>query len=402
MTRTEERLADALNAAANTVRADALRPLAAPDTKRLRGARRAPWRHHAWLIPVAAAVAVTAVSFASVVAVRSARRAPSTEPAGRPPYYVTYRHMVCCGSGPVGNMIEVRSTATGRVRDTLNLSKRLGMLLSGEDGTGLTAAADRHTFFVSVFSGSVRQPVEHVYRFYVTATGHITALTPLRGVPETGFRASAMAASPDGSRLAMGGALMPDTRTALMIVDVASGARTVWTGGKLLSPAGGIIGSLSWTADGRTLAFTSLFSRDGTRLDATAVRTVEATGHGGSLAGSRRVLYQKASPTHLTIDAIISPDGRRLDLLTLVGKPAPQSQLPGTVRVEEVSVPPATHPGLRYLYVGKAGNSSGPYLRSDGLGHLLLAVDWKLGWLDHGHLHPLPPGDDGTVMDYAW
>ena len=66
MTRTEERLADALHACADRVHDDRLRPLPAlkPGTGReprseRGGARRVAWR--SWLVPAAAAVSVALV-----------------------------------------------------------------------------------------------------------------------------------------------------------------------------------------------------------------------------------------------------------------------------------------------------------------------------------------------------
>jgi hypothetical protein len=120
-------------------------------------------------------------------------------------------------------VIEVRSTATGRVLDTLNVAKRLGGQ-PDQVGGSLTAAADRHTFFVKVHSSRDRSPTDRIYRFHITAGGHIAGLTRVSGVPERGFSPTAMAVSPDGRRLAIGGELSAG-RTVLMIVNVGAGTQ---------------------------------------------------------------------------------------------------------------------------------------------------------------------------------
>jgi hypothetical protein len=406
MTRTEERLAEALNAAANTVRPGTLRPLTAPDTERLRRADRPGKRRRAWLVPVAAAAAITAVALASVAIVRQAAGRPSA-PAGPPPYYVLVRSFGWSNGLRSDFVIEARSTATGRVISTLKLPERLGAREPVRVAE-LSAAADRHTFFVAL---NGQAPSAEICRFHVTATGHITRLTRVPGFPEAGFAMTAMAASPDGGRLAIGGVLTRSYRRRLMIVNVASGKRTAWTGGLPSAAPAGQIGQLSWTADGHTLAFV-MNNEDVTQarsfpyFDA-MVQTVDARGKGGSLVDSRTVFAQKASPTRDLLSAVISPDGRQVDVIALAGARV-RGTVPEYVQVIEVGVThEASHP--RLLYVGKAGahdRAAGgaigtPVMATDGHGHLLLVTD-EIGWLDHGRLHPLAPGVDVSPAGFAW
>jgi hypothetical protein len=406
VTRTEERLADALHAAAESVRPGTLRPLTTPDTKRLRGADRASKRRRTWLVPVMAAAAVTAVTLAGVVVARQGGVTPSG-PTGPPPYYVL-THSLSLRNGDWSDfVIEVRSTATGRVISTLKLPERLG---AGNlvRVASVSAAADRRTFFVVMRGQAPGADIYRfhleIYRFHLTATGHITRLTRVPGIPETGFGLTAVAASPDGSRLAIGGVLLRSYRRTLMIVNVASGRRTTWTAGSRAALPDDV-GELSWTADGRTLAFVlTTWNRavqHGYRYFDEVVRTVDANGRGGSLADSRVVFAQKASPVRSMAGAVISPDGRRVDVLALVGKQSKATGLPPNVQVTEVGVTQrASHP--RLLYFGKAGYAGDASMVTDGFGHLALVTDGKIGWLDHGRIHPLAPGDTASLMDFSW
>ena len=89
MTRTEERLRDALGAAAAQVRDDRLRPLPAPETRPRRPALR---RHMGWLGPAAAAISVLLiVALALTLTGPSHKPTPPVSypalPAGFPKYF---------------------------------------------------------------------------------------------------------------------------------------------------------------------------------------------------------------------------------------------------------------------------------------------------------------------------
>jgi hypothetical protein len=182
----------------------------------------------------------------------------------------------------------------------------------------------------------------------------------------------------------------------------APGHRTLWWGTEPGGRTWTEIADLSWTADGRTLAFLSPdwnTGPQGNRHSDASVRTIDTTGPGGSLADSRIVLHLKESLTRNIASAIISPDGSRVDVATLSNY-SQRRHLYQTIQVEVMRIIP--HPGHpRLLYLG-ALNASDSYLRTDGFGHLLLADDLDIGWLDHGRLHPLPPGDGSVLTDVAW
>ena len=134
MTRTEDRLTDALTAAARAVPEDTLRPLVAPPARR---------RRPAWITPLAAALGIVlVVGLALAAGTRlSGSRSPGG-PAGAqtpvPRYYVV--------EGEQGGPPVVRSTATGEVTATVPVPKAANVgvfdvLASTRGGVFFVAAA---------------------------------------------------------------------------------------------------------------------------------------------------------------------------------------------------------------------------------------------------------------------
>ena len=114
MSRTEDRLQDALSALAGQVRDERLRPLPAPARDRDRDPRRQA--RNAWLIPVAAAASVLLIIAVVVAVTRHAaesRTQQTTSQVAMPSYFV---HWV--GFGPSGR-IQVRSVSTGALIATV-------------------------------------------------------------------------------------------------------------------------------------------------------------------------------------------------------------------------------------------------------------------------------------------
>ena len=245
-----------------------------------------------------------------------------------------------------------------------------------------------------------------VYRFQVTGSGHVAGVTRVGNIPAAIGFPTAMAVSPDGSKLALATEYklgQPDA----VVVNLVTGAVTQWRGGLPGQQNQNVITQLSWAADGHTLAFMYRHSESALAARSadysqwtTEVRTLNADAPGGSLAGGRLVLQQSPSRSRLIIQAVISPDGRSVTVAVQQGPIYKYSQMPANVEVQQISVQDGRR--LRVLYAGPAGNSTSPFLRADGNGHWLLTANWKLGWLGAGRLHQLPPGQDGTVSDIAW
>ena len=418
MNPTEERLSDALEALASTVSPETVRPLSdavlGPDQRAADGdlpgpaghASPRPRRPRAWLVPVAAAAAVVLLVVLSLLLTRTGHAPPPAHPpAPQPRYYTVYRAMPG-GNGPHpgDDVIEVRDSATGRVHDTLDLTRTLG----GKSGfhywsdNALTSAGER-AFFV----GYARSPSDwRVYRLQLTSSGRVTGFTPVFTAPGGNGSPTAMAVSPDGTLLAIAPNPSSTGSTEIVVANLATGTQAIWRGG--IGPSGtvSVIAQLSWGADGRTLAF--LFQRGLGKGDTPAfpdiiseVRTLDASQPGGSLANGRLVLSQPPSRTEFIEQAAISPDGKSIISADLIGPVSSQTQLPGDVQVNQAFIAPY---GCcdRVLYQGPAGSSTSPYLRDDGAGNWLLTANWKLGWISGGRMHDLPPGQDGTVTDVAW
>ena len=111
MTRTEERLRDALSASAGRVRDNRLRPLPALESEPRRSVLR---KHMGWLGPAAAALSVLLiVGLAVTVTGRSHQGRPSVSypalPAGFPKYFAQIAQI----PNPAGLGVVIRSTSTG-------------------------------------------------------------------------------------------------------------------------------------------------------------------------------------------------------------------------------------------------------------------------------------------------
>jgi hypothetical protein len=426
MTRTEERLADALGAAALALREDTLRPLQGPE----RGRHRL-----AWIAPVAAAASVfLIVGLGVALAAHLPGSGRSPGPLTAPPrYYVE--------AGLSGDLPMVRSTATGAVTDTVRVPYARNSL-----APNLVAAAGLGVFFAAVPG----RKGEQIYRFQVTAAGRVQELAVVPGgVLDSGqWAADAMAASPDGSQVAV--ALTPTSSSGssscsssgscsstssaqidhIDVVNTATGARSVWQGGTGQNYMFTVLG-LSWTGNGNELVYFGQWCPQGSASTSTAcargagtggakaeVRALDPASGGGTL-NSGRLLFRLSARFPYLPQALISPDGSTITVVALTGPVTGAAASKGTpteVAVEQISV--ATGKRLRVLYRQDLGRISGTNnipayltLSSDGSGRY-----WMLsglfcgvtrcsggfnGWIDGGQLMPLLP-DQGTVASEAW
>jgi dipeptidyl aminopeptidase/acylaminoacyl peptidase len=424
MTRTEERLADALDAAARALREDALRPLLAPGRRHHRPTLAAPL--------AAAAALLLVVGIGVAVAKLAAPQQPPSTTLGPPPYYVE--------AGFAGGLPQVRSTATGAVTDTV----RVPYVPSGL-GPNMVAAAGNGVFFAAV----TQQVGERIYRFRLTAGGRVSHLAPVPGsaIGDSQWGIGAMAASPDGSRLAVG--LTPTSGTysagcsssgpcsytysgqngSIDIIDTANGERSVWQGGtgpKFLFT----VVSLSWTGSGNELAYlgewcpqsggssaSSCLPGTGTGGAKAQVWTLDPTTGGGSLTSGRLLFGTSAAFPDLP-QALISPDGSTITAASITSS-AEASGTPSQLAVEQISV--ATRRPLRVLYrqdLRQAFGANNPqgYVALLTLKSDLAAQYWMVsglfcsvtrcnggvnGWIDGGRLVPLQPAGQ-NVGSEAW
>lgn len=422
MTRTEERLTDALAAKARTVPDHGLRPLTVRAGRRTR---------LGWVAPVAAAAGV---ALAVGLAVLAARLSGLGQPdgaiggAGQVPRYYVQESL--SGGRPV-----VRSTATGKVTATVPAPDA-----PNAPGDDIVASAGHGLFFVAAFAPGVEG--ERLYQFRLTGDGLVTGFAPVPGGPLGGrlWMADAMAASPDGSRVALSlnFAVTDQARCGhpgqracklgqrpdyIVVVNTATGAKSVWRGGTGLSFG---VASLSWTSSGDQLVYLGQHCRTSgldnetcVRNPRTAeVRALNPAATGGQLDSGPVLLRQSAQFPYI-VQAVISPDGSSITAVVLRGRTIGNTQINGVVpqdlSVEQISI--ATGKRQAVLYQRRLGptpevNTGFDFvsLSPDAAGqHLLLNVGISNGgpytgvngWIHQGRLVPLPPVN-GREADEAW
>ncbi len=427
MTRTEERLADALDAAARGLREDTLRPLVMPE--------RRPHRP-AWLAPVAAAAALLLVIGLGVAL---ARQTPGSGrgggqlagvPAAPHSYYVQDD---LNQDRPV-----VRSTTTGAVTAVVPVPRA-----PQAPGYNMIASANNGTFFVIAFVPGLKG--QRLYRFQVTSSGQVRGFSAVPGglLGGRNWEADAIAASPDGSRVAVsfsftgppkgcGQGSLPKCppltayRDFIDVVSTATGAKTVWRSRmSKLGPAFSV-GSLSWTADGLELVVLGQWCKnggDGQTCGGRKQRTAEVwavypTSGDGQLEQGQLLLRESARYPFIA-QAVICSDGSFITAVVLRGTVVGTTQISGSVpdnlSVEQISV--TTGQRLSVLY----RRHLGPTDEINGVPDFLALYpdasgqNWMLnggicsghctggfnGWIDNGRLVPLQPSD-GRMADEAW
>lgn len=403
MTRTEERLIDALGAAARGVRAETLPPLPAHSP-----APR-PGRWGRWLAPLAAAASVVLVVVVVSALHLFSRPGGRDHAIGPPRYYATVEQ----------GGIAIRATATGAV------TSRVPNVRPGHGGFGRyatsVAAADGGREFFAAYSGTAASHVDKtwVYSFHVTSAGRVTGLAVARGGVFSGLLAgNSMAISPDGSKLAL--IVYPPLNPSqgakpaeIGVLDLATGTRTLWAGG--LRNRGGLaakIPSVSWSSDGRSLVLVSLWCRSGAfgsqycagGAHYAQVRTLRLTPGGGPLSqGSVLLADSRRYPD--IIQARPGPRGKSLVVVVLSGRPVgpPLNPEPADMRVIQFPLAGGQLAGgrPRLLYRGAVDGIASVSLSSDASGRYLLLAWARNGWIDHGQLRLLPP-QGGVAFTEAW
>ncbi len=210
----------------------------------------------------------------------------------------------------------VRATATGSTLASITPPPPYGTFV------GVTAAADNRTFVLAA-QDLARLPLlaAPATRFFVLRIDPASPAQDKRArlmslpIPEQppGPALFDLALSPDAARLAVSAG--PFTAAALHVFTVTSGAEREWDGPRV-GPAfgpGAMHGSLSWAADGRTLALTSF----GAQSLENGVRLLNTAAPGDSLlTNSRLVLPTPAGPADPTGNywrqVMISPDGQTI------------------------------------------------------------------------------------------
>jgi hypothetical protein len=326
----EERIRAAAQAAAETVAPDSVPPLELPAGRPRRfgrGRRAARSPGSAWstwgprVAPLAAAAAVIAL----VITLVNVGPAPAPEgpelstgsaagpapltPQGYvasgqvPRFYVQVTVHGAPGKNPAEAV--VHATATGAVLAVVPP-------LAGHTVIRVTTAANGRTFVLEeepwTAAGRAGTARSALAILNVTAAGRIQGMAALPYTAAGDASLLALALSADGTRLAF--ASQPATSrneptlTNVTVLKLAGGTSRTW------SATGDLLGGLSWTADGKELAFNW---QSGQSVSA---RLLDLTSPGGSLLGHSRVsttLQQETGPGGTFVScaggSLITPDG---------------------------------------------------------------------------------------------
>jgi hypothetical protein len=290
-----------------------------------------------WAAPLAAAAVVLAV-VAGALAVTGHfshhRTSPAADFSGVPAYYVA---LTIKGSHPDpangdATAAEVRATATGAVLARITVPKPYAFF------SGLTAAADDRTFVLVAEEKYIPPKKPQVYyppsRFYLLRiapeASSPAARVSLRALPAGYIPANNevrdLALSPDGTVLAADVGLLSGSQ--LFVFDLATGNQRAWSFAKTCrscSPSSGGLGlggtnidALSWTGDGRQLAFVG---PGATSRSPSAVRLLDVSAPGTNLLTDSKPVFPWPGGASQAIvgpswrGAIITPDGRTVVFL---------------------------------------------------------------------------------------
>jgi hypothetical protein len=307
---------------------DAMRPVRPlrlppdPGRERFRGARlvRRSQRWPAWLVPAAAATAIAVVA-AALVIVRDlpgtpvkpggasspssapAAMAPVTDPEALPRYFVAL-------NGPARTSRDPSPPPTGLLIGQTATGQPLAMLAGSatRDFTGVTGAADDRTFVVDTLVPGSLPRQDSVFaprafwllRLVPSATDPTLTRLPIPATPPMAML-TALSLSSDGTKLAVLQALKgtaADPGTIILKVYAIPGGRLLrsWQ----TAPGWGNLGvrgtpegtdsntTLSWTADGRRLAF---YAPSAT-TSATTLREVSLARPGDNLVADSKVIVR--------------------------------------------------------------------------------------------------------------
>jgi WD40-like Beta Propeller Repeat len=410
MTSTEERLRDALGAAAAQVRDDRLRPLPAPQTRPRWQAQR---RHMGWLGPAAAAMSVLLiVALALTLTGQRHKTTPPVSyaalPAGFPKYFAQITNSSQF-AGPSQHDVVIRSTSTGeevtRAAVPDNPDWRLTPL-------NVATAPDGRTFYIEYRAVDLQKNTSQIWIYQLTFThgGSSNYMDWIKGDPFPGsgllVNGGSMAVSPDGTKLAFTGATQrlagqswPDD---IFVVDLQTGARSVWQLGLSRPGQTFTIPGISWTSDARSLVFRAVWCRPIPNSDVCLddpgqpgyrgpqVRSLDVGTRGGTLGHGSTLRLSPSARYPVIADAVAGPGGELI--LAVLSGPAGAT----TLTVERVD---AAGKRLGVLYRSRAYGTEG---RPDSVtltpsaagAYMLIAYNGPngpvTGWIDHGKLRFLP------------
>jgi hypothetical protein len=422
MTRTEERLADALGRVASSIPDESLRQLKLAEPQAAGPGTRGGLTR--WLAPAAAAAAVLVVVGVVASVTRPSSGAPArpfrdaATAASPPPYFVSI-------VGPHANLIEVRVTATGRVTDAVQPprgSYATGPYAFWQYFSPSAVAAGGDLVFVVAYNNPVlRRTV--LYRFGLTKAGKVTGFRPVPGGALPGLTNPALAVSADGTQVAVGGTPDPkhlnDYYSAVApalidVVNLRTGARRGWQGGMIRPGWQLSIPSVAWTPDGRSLVYVAQWCRPVLTVPDSAtcgggsgpavapqgpaadVEEISVAGGTGLLSSAHLLLRGSASYPDI-LQAVVSPGGEVVALAARGRHPYLLQFAVPSGRLQHVLYNGSYVYGLT-VSLGLASAA----LSSDGSGRyftLSVNLGTPTGWVARGQYHYI---GQGSIWSAAW
>ena len=255
--------------------------------------------------PVAAAAAVAALAITGAViaahAVPATRRpAPGSPSAplpfladGLPAYFLenSISDSLPRPGLPSRDTVRVVATATGKVAATATLP-----------GYVAAIAASRGAFFAA----AVEDNLARFYEIRLNDSRTATTVTELPIQPVDTALLRPIAVWPDGTKLAYPTRAASGAIHNLVVASTTGGSQREWLPPPQDSQAW--VGSMSWLADGRTLAFNWAPSQR-TIPDAD-LRLLDIQAPGSDLMASKRVLPSVYDAHQLISESMVSPDGQ--------------------------------------------------------------------------------------------
>jgi hypothetical protein len=364
----EDQLRDAYQAAARTVRPETIRPgVQYHRAASVRGASSSRLHGRFSMFAPLAAAASVAVAVIAAIAVPNLLGGSGN----RPPANATTPATI--GTAPF--MVEMATTNDERLAVLRAGTQHITDLIPAPPGTSSwnAVAATSGTTFVaaasSVFvnfslSGSVYS--SSIYRFTLSAKGKPGRLTRL----SSGIHGdiTALAASPDGHRIAYTTAPQGDAKQATISVVTGTATRhwTVLTAGP--GSTGLMPGSLTLTADGGELGFITVTVADTVGWVRTAGTTwllPASSATGSATARGREVTT--GPPDSVPLSAVLSADGQTMYVLSMsTSVPYSARSVPESITLSAYSTSDGalirtihTWTGIPYTDIGYLGMTIG-------------------------------------------
>jgi hypothetical protein len=325
---------------------------------------------------------------------------------GVPSYYIEQ------GSGR--QLPVVRSRHTGAVTATVRCPRH-----GQHTSLASIAPASQRTFFLvceqqQTQAATAPVTASLIYRFRLTTGGRIMGYAPVHGGSLQGLRVAGIAATADGSELAVTaapGSAAHGRPDDVLVINTRSGGHKRWlaSSGKPGTIKYGV-GDMSLTADGRELAFLTqprcVPPAGAPKCHVSGgqqVRALNLTARGG-LVNHSRLLVKQASLMRIAIGyinaAVISPDGSRVTVAE-VGWPD------GYVSIVRASATTGKQVSVVYRQHTGEGFSYRTFAADPSVRYFLLAAGPPRGaipngWIAHGKLHRLRPFDGSNVGWEIW